>query len=148
LAKLYDRTVADILTFIRTSWGNKASPVSANDVAAMRGVIARKPFDHIPEDAKPPSARADDIKAGQQLALDRAKGNCLACHTLKGGDAPSNVGRELVDMKRRFPNRADLVEILTDESLRNPIAPMPSLGRNRVLSPAEIEQIIDFLYTL
>ncbi len=98
--------------------------------------------------ATPLSARAADVKAGQELALDRGKGNCLACHTLKGGDAPSNVGRELVDMKRRFPNRADLVEILTDESLRNPIAPMPSLGRNHVLTPAEIEKIIDFLYTL
>ena len=43
---------------------------------------------------------------------------------------------------------ADLVEILTDESMRNPIAPMPSLGRNHVLSRTEIEQIIDFLYTL
>ena len=98
--------------------------------------------------ALPLSAHADDVKAGQELALDRSKGNCLACHTLKGGDAPSNVGRELVDMKRRFPNRADLVEILTDESMRNLIAPMPSLGRNHVLTPAEIEKIIDFLYTL
>ena len=98
--------------------------------------------------ALPLSARADDVKAGQDLALDRAKGNCLACHTLKGGDVPSTVGRELVNMKRRFPNRADLVEILTDEPMRNPIAPMPPFGRNRILTRAEIEQIIDFLYTL
>ena len=51
-------------------------------------------------------------------------------------------------MKRRFPNRAELVEILTDEPMRNPIAPMPPFGRNRILNQAEIEQIIDFLYTL
>lgn len=146
LAKLDDGAVADILSFVRSSWGNKAAPVAASDVAAMRGVIARKPLDYVPEN--PPASHADDVKAGQALALDRAKGNCLACHTLKGGDAPSSVGRELVDMKRRFPHRADLVEILTDESIRNPIAPMPSLGRNHVLTPAEIEKIIDFLYTL
>jgi alcohol dehydrogenase (quinone), cytochrome c subunit len=48
LARLDDRTVADILTFIRTSWGNKASPVSAADVAAMRGAIAHKPADYLP----------------------------------------------------------------------------------------------------
>ncbi len=148
LAKLDDRTVADILTFIRTSWGNKGSPVSADDVAAMRGVLARKPLDHLPDDAKTPAARADNVKVGQALALDRGKGNCLACHTLKGGDAPSSVGRELVDMKRRFPNRADLVEILTNEPMRNSIAPMPAFGRNRILTEAEIEKIIDFLYTL
>ena len=148
LAKLDDRTVADILTFIRTSWGNKGSPVSANDVATIRRVIAPKPSDHIPEDAKPLPARADDVKAGQELALDRGKGNCLACHTIKGGDAPSSVGRELVDMRRRFPNRADLVEILTNEPMRNSIAPMPAFGRNHILTGAEIEKIIDFLYTL
>ncbi|WP_374544734.1 c-type cytochrome [Rhodoblastus sp.] len=146
LSRLDDIAVADILTFVRNSWGNTATPVSAADVAAMRGVIAGKPLDYIPE--RPSPTLAASVKAGQELALDRAKGNCLACHTLKGGDAPSNVGRELVDMKRRFPIRGDLVEILTDESMRNPIAPMPSLGRNHVLSRTEIEQIIDFLYTL
>ncbi len=98
--------------------------------------------------ALPLSAHADDAADGQKLALDRAKGNCLACHTIKGGDAPSSVGRKLVDMKRRFPNRADLVEILTDEAMRNPIAPMPPFGRNHILTQAEIEKIIDFLYTL
>ena len=94
------------------------------------------------------SARADSVELGRALALDRAKGNCLACHTLKGGDAPSSVGRELVDIKRRFPNRADLVEILTDETLRNPVAPMPPLLRNHILNRSEVDQIIDFLYTL
>lgn len=103
--------------------------------------------------ALPLSAHADDskarnIKAGQDLALDRSKGNCLACHTLKGGDMPSTVGRELVNIKRRFPDRTVLEAILTDERLRNPLAPMPPFGRNRILTPAEIEQVIDFLYTL
>ena len=98
--------------------------------------------------APPPPARADDVADGQKLALDRAKGNCLACHTLKGGDMPSSVGRELIDMKRRFPHRADLVEILTDEAMRNPLAPMPSLRPQSCSTPAEIEEIIDFLYTL
>lgn len=50
LAKLDDRTVADILTFIRNSWGNKGSAVTANDVVAMRGVIAAKPADYVPAD--------------------------------------------------------------------------------------------------
>ena len=98
--------------------------------------------------ALPLPAYSEDARAGQDLAFDRAKGNCLACHTIKGGDVPSSVGRELIDMKRRFPNRADLVEILTDEPSRNPIAPMPSFGRNRILTRTEIDKIIDFLYTL
>ena len=105
-------------------------------------------MDYVPVDPAAAQGLEASVKAGQALALDRAKGNCLACHTLKGGDAPSSVGRELVNMKQQFPNRADLVEILNDEPLRNPIAPMPAFGRNHILKKAEIEQIIDFLYTL
>jgi len=85
---------------------------------------------------------------GQALAFDRAKGNCLACHTMRGSDVPSNVGPELKDMKARFPDRADLVSILTNEEARNPQTVMPPFGRNQILSADEINQIIDFLYTL
>ena len=48
LAKLDDKTIADILTFVRSSWGNKAGAVAASDVAAMRGEIANKPVDYVP----------------------------------------------------------------------------------------------------
>ena len=51
------------------------------------------------------AAHADNIADGQKLAFDRAKGNCLACHTMKGGDVSSTVGRQLNDMKRKFPDR-------------------------------------------
>lgn len=85
---------------------------------------------------------------GQALAFDRAKGNCLACHTIRGGDVPSNVGPELNDMKARFPDRADLVAILTNEEARNPQTMMPLFGRNQILNAAEINTIADFLYTL
>jgi sulfur oxidation c-type cytochrome SoxX len=145
LSKLGDQSVAEILTFVRTSWGNTGTAVNAQQVAAIRKLIANKPLNvevsHNEDTVK-------DTTKGKELALDRAKGNCLACHTLKGGDAPSSVGRELVDIKRKFPNRDDLIEILTNEPMRNAVAPMPPFGRNRVLTPQEIEQIVDFLYTL
>jgi len=97
----------------------------------------------------PGLARAQDSVAdGQAIAFDRAKGNCLACHTMRGSDVPSNVGPELSDLKTRFPNRSDLVAILDNEEARNPQTAMPSFGRNRVLTAPEIQKIIDFLYTL
>ena len=34
--KLSDREIADVLTYMRNSWGNSASPVSAGDVAGVR----------------------------------------------------------------------------------------------------------------
>ena len=94
------------------------------------------------------AARAADVAAGQALAFDRGKGNCLACHTMVGGDVPSSVGPELVGMKERFPNRADLVAILTNEQSRNPQTVMPPFGANRILTPQEIEKVVDFLYSL
>ena len=58
------------------------------------------------------------------------------------------VGAELSDMKARFPNRADLVSILTDEEARNPQTMMPPFGRDLILTAGQINQIVDFLYTL
>lgn len=95
-----------------------------------------------------PVAFAADPVAGQAVAFDRAKGNCLACHTMKGGDVPSNVGPELKDMASRYPNRADLLAILRDETTRNPQTVMPPFGRNMILNDKEIELVVDFLQTL
>ncbi len=85
---------------------------------------------------------------GEALAFDRTKGNCLACHTLPGSDVPSNVGPALIHMQARFPDRATLYAILYDEARRNPQTVMPPFGQNRILTPAEINQIIDYLDTL
>ncbi len=84
---------------------------------------------------------------GQQLAFDRSKGNCLTCHEIKGGDSPGNVGPALTDMKKRFPDRAGLVAIISDETKRNPLTVMPPFRRNLILTAQEIEAIVDFLYT-
>lgn len=95
-------------------------------------------------------ARADNaanIAAGQKLAFDRSMGNCLACHTMKGSDVPSNVGPKLSNIKVMFPNRKDLYSILYDEETRNPQTVMPAFGKNLILTPEQINQIIDFLYT-
>lgn len=96
-----------------------------------------------------PPARAQSAAAeGQRLAFDRAKGNCLSCHEIKGGDLPGTIGPHLKDLKRKYPDRKDLIAILTDESKRNPLTAMPPFGRNRILTEQEIETIVDFLQTL
>ncbi len=85
---------------------------------------------------------------GQKIAFDRGKGNCLTCHVIKGGDLPGSIAPELKDIKSKYPNRADLVAILTDETLRNPLTVMPPFGRNRILTEQEINAVVDFLQTL
>ena len=85
---------------------------------------------------------------GQKLAFDRSKGNCLTCHVIKGGNLPGTIGPELVDIKSKYPKREDLVAILNDETLRNPLTVMPPFGRNRILTEKEINAVVDFLQTL
>ena len=95
------------------------------------------------------AAQAQSAAAeGQKLAFDRSKGNCLTCHAIKGGTLPGSIGPELIDIKSKYPNRADLVAIVSDETLRNPLTVMPPFGRNRILTEKEIEAVVDFLQTL
>ena len=122
----------------------RALLMAAWAVPVMAGLLTLTPAPGAAQGApaaKPPMP-------GQVLAFDRSKGNCLACHTMAGGDVPSNVGPELNNMRARFPDRAELVAILTNEEARNPQTMMPPFGRNLILNKQEIEQIVDFLYTL
>jgi len=95
------------------------------------------------------SAQAQSaVDEGRKLAFDRGKGNCLTCHVIKGGDLPGTIGPELIDIKSKYPKREDLVAILNDETLRNPLTVMPPFGRNRILTEKEINAVVDFLQTL
>ena len=85
---------------------------------------------------------------GQKLAFDRGKVNCLTCHEIKGGDFPGTVGPALKDIKSKYPDRNELVAIVSDETKRNPQTVMPPFGRNRILTEKEIDAVVDFLQTL
>lgn len=99
--------------------------------------------------ASPGPAHAQSaVTEGQALAFDRSKGNCLTCHEIKGGDLPGSIGPALKDIKSKYPNRDDLVAIVTDETKRNPQTVMPPFGRNHILTDKEISAIVDFLQTL
>jgi sulfur-oxidizing protein SoxX len=93
-------------------------------------------------------ACAQSATEGQKIAFDRGKGNCLTCHEIKGGDLPGTIGPPLKDIKSKYPDRNDLVAIVTDETKRNPLTVMPPFGRNRILTEQEISAVVDFLQTL
>jgi sulfur-oxidizing protein SoxX len=91
---------------------------------------------------------ADRVAAGKSLAMERSKGNCLACHRIEDGELPGTIGPPLVAMKVRFPERAALREQICDATIRNPDSRMPPFCRHRILAESEVELIIDYLYTL
>jgi sulfur-oxidizing protein SoxX len=88
------------------------------------------------------------IEMGQQLSFDRKKGNCLACHSIEGGVAPGNIGPPLVAMKVRYPVRADLRQQIWDPTIANPESSMLPFGKHGILSEAELEEVVDFIWTL
>jgi sulfur-oxidizing protein SoxX len=112
------------------------SPKTALLLALLAGVVSS------------PAQAQSSVAEGQKLAFDRGKGNCLTCHKIKGGDLPGTIGPELIDLKSKYPNRDDLVAIVTDETKRNPLTVMPPFGRNRILTEKEINAVVDFLQTL
>jgi sulfur-oxidizing protein SoxX len=93
-------------------------------------------------------ALADTLAQGKELAFDRKKGNCLACHVIADGQAPGDIGPPLVAMKQRFPDRAKLRAQIYDATVANPDTRMPPFGRHHILSDAEIDQIADFIHSL
>ena len=95
-----------------------------------------------------PASAQSAVAEGQKRAFDRGKGNCLTCHEIKGGDLPGTIGPPLKDIKSKYPDRNELIAILTDETQRNPQTVMPPFGRNRILTDKEINAIVDFLQTL
>jgi len=94
------------------------------------------------------AATAGDAEAGKQVALDRKKGNCLACHAMDNGISPGSVGPALLSMRARFPNKAELKQQIWDARINNPHTIMPPFGKHRILSETEIDQLVEYLYTL
>jgi sulfur-oxidizing protein SoxX len=99
-----------------------------------------------------PAAAADGagsvIETGKAVAEDRVKGNCLACHAMGDGELPGNIGPPLIVMKARFPDKAKLRAQIWDATVANPNTIMIPFGRNGVLSEPEIDQVVEYIYTL
>ena len=94
------------------------------------------------------AAEDADIAKGKELAFDRKKGNCLACHDIADGSLPGNIGPPLVAMKSRFPDFDKLRDQISDARKNNPNTIMIPFGPHAVLSAKEIDLIAKFIHTL
>jgi sulfur-oxidizing protein SoxX len=88
------------------------------------------------------------VQKGKEVAFDRKKGNCLACHAMDDGSLPGNIGPPLVSMKLRFPDKDVLRAQIWDATVRNPNTIMPPFGRHNMLSEEEIDWITEYVYGL
>jgi sulfur-oxidizing protein SoxX len=88
---------------------------------------------------------------GKDLAFDRKKGNCLACHampTQPDAESAGLYGPPLIAMSARFPDKARLRAQIWDATAFNPSSTMIPFGKHGVLSEKEIDKITDFVYGL
>jgi mono/diheme cytochrome c family protein len=67
---LNDQKIADVLTYERSEWGNNASPVTAEQIAALRKELANHPDSFVEENvlAVPADAELSGGEAGPQKA--------------------------------------------------------------------------------
>ena len=91
---------------------------------------------------------AADIEKGKQLAFNKKKGNCLACHQIAGGKLAGNIGPPLVAMKARFPDFNTLKDQINDSRTKNPNSIMPPFGPHGIISSRDIRMIAKFIHTL
>ena len=116
-SRLDDRQLAELLTFVRSGWGNRAGAVSASDVAAIRRSVVTpleaRPARFAPDDVDlPPGPATDRIRLGRRLLTETrrllpdnvgADLNCTSCHLFGGKLA---FGSPFVGVAGNFPSYA------------------------------------------
>ena len=97
--------------------------------------------------AAPAVSIAADAEAGKKIAFNKKKGNCLACHDIKGGKLPGNIGPPLIAIAARF-KKEDLKAQISDARVKNKHSIMPPFGPHQILKESDIDNIVEFIYTL
>jgi len=88
------------------------------------------------------------LVTGKQLSFQRNKGNCLACHIIEDGEDPGNLGPALVDIQTRFSEKSQLKAIIWDATQFNALSSMPPFGRNKILTPEELDLVVDYIWSI
>jgi sulfur-oxidizing protein SoxX len=63
-------------------------------------------------------------------------------------ELPGNIGPPLIQMQYRFQDRASLRRQIWDPTEANPDTVMPPYGKHGILTDHQIEQVIDYLYSI
>jgi sulfur-oxidizing protein SoxX len=88
---------------------------------------------------------------GKDLAYNKSKGNCLACHAMPSqpdAESAGLYGPPLIAMSARYPSKDKLRAQIWDATATNPTTSMPPFGKHKILTEQEIDKITDFVYSL
>ncbi len=100
--------------------------------------------------AMPVWAHAGDAKNGEKIMKTRKLGNCIACHYLPGVESPGDIGPNLVEAMQGYTkaDRKVVAQWVRDAREFNPDSIMPPFGPNKLLTPEQIDDVVEFLFTL
>ena len=88
------------------------------------------------------------LATGKDLSFQRSKGNCLACHIIEDGEDPGNIGPALVDIQAKYKSKDQLKAVIWDATQFNTNSSMPPFGKNKILSPEELDLVVDYVWSL
>jgi sulfur-oxidizing protein SoxX len=89
-----------------------------------------------------------DAEEGKAIAMDRSRGNCIACHMIPGGDSPGAIGPALIAMQTRYPSKHAIAIQVWDPTVKNPDVVMPPFGKHGILSEEEFVDVIEYVWSL
>ncbi|WP_058554075.1 sulfur oxidation c-type cytochrome SoxX [Thiohalocapsa sp. ML1] len=119
-------------------------PLFAISAAALLSLVATSTLAEMPE----MDLDGGDPGAGKQVAMDRARGNCIACHWMPEGDSPGAIGPALVAMQTRYPDKRDLAEQIWDPTIKTPTVVMPPFGKHGILSDKDFRDVVAYIWSL
>jgi sulfur-oxidizing protein SoxX len=99
-------------------------------------------------DTQAAAAEPAVITEGRAIAFARDKGNCLACHMIKDGEAYGNIAPPLLMMEQRYPDKDKLRAQIANASAANPETSMPLFGKHEILTREELDKVVEFVWSL
>ncbi len=98
----------------------------------------------------PQAAQAGDAARGRKVMVTRSLGNCAACHKFPGVESPGDIGPDLEEAMQSYGpgDRAEVRQWIWDAREFMPHTIMPPFGANKILTPEQIDDVVEYLYSL
>ncbi len=98
----------------------------------------------------PQVAQAADVARGRKVMTTKSLGNCAACHVFPNVESPGDIGPNLVEAMKSYgdEDRNLVRQWVWDARELMPHTIMPPFGANKILTPEQVDDVVEYLYSL
>jgi sulfur-oxidizing protein SoxX len=84
----------------------------------------------------------------EKIMADSNGGNCFSCHAVPARPdvVAGTMGPPFIGMKARFASIEKLRAAIVDQKAISPETIMPPFGRNKILTPEQIDVVANHIY--